>query len=129
MTRTRNCDNPPPKGGGRNCNGAAEETIMCNTELCPGKYHIFSPHNVLEKCNDWTHFVILFIPFFLLVIPPVDPCNGTLEINGTLFPSGNISSPNYPSNYPNFADCRWIIQAEEGKVVILTILDFDTENG
>ena len=65
-----------------------------------------------------------------LVIPPVDPCGPSrpLEINGTLFPSGNITSPNYPSNYPDFARCQWIIRAEEGKVVTLTIIDFDTES-
>ena len=70
-------------------------------------------------------------PFsILLVAPPVDPCGPyrPLEINGTLFPTGNITSPNYPAEYPNFADCRWIVRAEEGMVVILEIIDFDTES-
>ena len=63
-------------------------------------------------------------------MPPVDPCGPSkpLEINGTLFPSGNITSPNYPSNYPDFSSCRWAIKAEEGNVVTLTIIDFDTES-
>ena len=68
--------------------------------------------------------------FFLSVIPSVDPCgpNKPLVINGTLHPSGNISSPNYPSNYPDSSSCRWLIQAEEGKVITLTIVDFHTES-
>lgn len=49
MTRTRNCDNPAQIGGGRNCFGAAEETVMCNTEHCSGKHHKFSAHKSRGK--------------------------------------------------------------------------------
>ena len=68
--------------------------------------------------------------FSFLVIPSVDPCgpNKPLIINGTLLPSGNISSPNYPSNYPDLSHCRWVIRAEVGMVITLTIVDFHTES-
>ena len=38
--RTRECNNPPPSGGGADCVGDALETdtnFPCNTQYCPGK--------------------------------------------------------------------------------------------
>ncbi|XP_075044351.1 embryonic protein UVS.2-like isoform X2 [Mixophyes fleayi] len=40
---------------------------------------------------------------------------------------GNISSPNYPSNYPPSTDCAWVITAPTGFVVSLNMTDFDVE--
>uniref|UniRef100_A0A0N5B6D4 C-type LECtin n=1 Tax=Strongyloides papillosus TaxID=174720 RepID=A0A0N5B6D4_STREA len=41
---------------------------------------------------------------------------------------GSISSPGYPSNYPNDADCIYIIVAPEGKKIMLTVNFFQTES-
>ncbi|XP_056401090.1 embryonic protein UVS.2-like [Hyla sarda] len=38
-------------------------------------------------------------------------------------PSGNFSSPNYPSNYPNNMNCVWLIRTPNGQVS-LTFKDF-----
>ena len=35
-TRSRKCNNPPPKGGGRKCVGFNAESISCETGACPG---------------------------------------------------------------------------------------------
>lgn len=34
--RTRSCDAPKPKYGGAQCKGSYYQTILCNTEDCPG---------------------------------------------------------------------------------------------
>ena len=38
--------------------------------------------------------------------------------------SGNVSSPNFPSNYPNSMTCRWIITVPQGHLVRLSFNDF-----
>ena len=43
--------------------------------------------------------------------------------------SGEITSPNYPSNYPNNADCQWQISADFGYIVKITLLEVDLEDG
>ena len=50
QTRVRSCANPTPQYGGRNCShlGSSNETILCNTQLCPidGGY------------TEWTNFTL-----------------------------------------------------------------------
>ncbi|XP_071974933.1 embryonic protein UVS.2-like [Engystomops pustulosus] len=41
--------------------------------------------------------------------------------------TGNISSPSYPSTYPPYSDCAWIITAPAGFVVSLNFIDFYLE--
>ena len=43
--------------------------------------------------------------------------------------SGELTSPNYPSVYPDDADCQWHINVDFGYVVKLTLLEFDLEDG
>ncbi|XP_078494131.1 scavenger receptor cysteine-rich domain-containing protein DMBT1-like [Ciona intestinalis] len=38
-----------------------------------------------------------------------------------------ITSPNYPGNYPNYADCTWTITASDGMRVQLNLISFLTE--
>ncbi|XP_029473519.1 CUB domain-containing protein 2 [Rhinatrema bivittatum] len=52
-----------------------------------------------------------------------DVCGGVLT--GL---SGVITSPDYPENYPNNADCRWIIRVASPSVVKLVFTDFQMEN-
>uniref|UniRef100_A0A8C7A696 NADH-cytochrome b5 reductase-like n=1 Tax=Nothoprocta perdicaria TaxID=30464 RepID=A0A8C7A696_NOTPE len=42
--------------------------------------------------------------------------------------SGEITSPDYPENYPNNAECRWSIRAAAGTSVRLVFADFQVEN-
>eukprot|EP00062_Callorhinchus_milii_P009370 gi/632953198/ref/XP_007892273.1/ PREDICTED: CUB and sushi domain-containing protein 1 [Callorhinchus milii] len=51
-------------------------------------------------------------------------CGGTLQ--GT---SGAISSPHFPSEYDNNADCTWTILAEPGDTIALIFTDFQLEDG
>ena len=37
-------------------------------------------------------------------------------------------SPNYPQDYENNLDCRWIIKAPVGNIIILSFLDFYTDD-
>nr|XP_014341913.1 PREDICTED: CUB and sushi domain-containing protein 1-like [Latimeria chalumnae] len=50
-------------------------------------------------------------------------CGGTLR--GT---SGSISSPHFPSEYENNADCTWTILAEPGDTIALVFTDFQLED-
>ena len=52
---------------------------------------------------------------------PIDPCGveKPLVLNSTI---GNITSPNYPENYPSLANCQWIIQGDNDTVIILSII-------
>lgn len=34
MVRNRTCSNPPPKNGGRDCEGMSRQTQTCNTQTC-----------------------------------------------------------------------------------------------
>ncbi|XP_075413304.1 CUB and sushi domain-containing protein 1 [Tenrec ecaudatus] len=51
-------------------------------------------------------------------------CGGTLR--GT---SSTISSPHFPSEYENNADCTWTILAEPGDTIALVFTDFQLEEG
>ncbi|XP_078301352.1 CUB and sushi domain-containing protein 1 isoform X1 [Panthera onca] len=51
-------------------------------------------------------------------------CGGTLR--GT---SSHISSPHFPSEYGNNADCTWTILAEPGDTIALVFTDFQLEEG
>uniref|UniRef100_A0A670I608 CUB domain containing protein 2 n=1 Tax=Podarcis muralis TaxID=64176 RepID=A0A670I608_PODMU len=42
--------------------------------------------------------------------------------------SGSITSPDYPENYPNNAECHWVIQATSNSVIKLIFVDFQMEN-
>ena len=55
---------------------------------------------------------------------------GGCNIETLLEPSGIITSPGYPDmDYPNEADCQWIIQTRGDKNIKLTFNVFDTEYG
>lgn len=48
---------------------------------------------------------------------------------GRLFSrSGTVRSPGWPGNYPNSRDCTWIIFAEPGKQIELTVQSFELES-
>lgn len=53
-----------------------------------------------------------------------DACGGTLRGQ-----SGIISSPHFPSEYHNNADCTWTILAELGDTIALVFSDFQLEDG
>lgn len=55
--------------------------------------------------------------------PPADMCGGVLT--GL---SGVISSPGYPHDYSNNADCSWTIHVSNTSVVTLVFRDFQLEN-
>ncbi|KAJ8359904.1 hypothetical protein SKAU_G00164290 [Synaphobranchus kaupii] len=50
-------------------------------------------------------------------------CGGTLR--GT---TGTITSPHFPSEYENNADCTWSILAEPGDTIALIFADFQLED-
>lgn len=58
------------------------------------------------------------------LFPADDACGGTLRGQ-----SGIISSPHFPLEYGNNADCTWTILAEPGDTIALVFMDFQLEDG
>uniref|UniRef100_A0A8C5NLT2 CUB and Sushi multiple domains 2 n=4 Tax=Passeriformes TaxID=9126 RepID=A0A8C5NLT2_JUNHY len=65
-----------------------------------------------------------FWDFPLPVCRADDACGGTLRGQ-----SGIISSPHFPLEYGNNADCTWTILAEPGDTIALVFMDFQLEDG
>lgn len=40
-------------------------------------------------------------------------------------PVGSIHSPNYPGNYDNNLDCRWLIDIDKNFVILFAFADID----
>ena len=80
-----------------------------------------------------TSCCFIFQLFCVIVINPVPADNacGDLKPQTLLGVTsiGEITSPDYPSIYPNDADCQWHINVDFGYVVKLTFLEFDLEDG
>ena len=45
-----------------------------------------------------------------------------------VFATGEVTSPNYPNNYPNNVEEREMIQVEQGLVIYLQFTSFDIES-
>uniref|UniRef100_A0A8C9S0A9 ADAM metallopeptidase with thrombospondin type 1 motif 14 n=1 Tax=Scleropages formosus TaxID=113540 RepID=A0A8C9S0A9_SCLFO len=52
-SRSRQCDNPPPAYGGRDCPGSAFDYQMCNSEECPGPYEDFRAQQCVQRSNKY----------------------------------------------------------------------------
>ena len=56
-----------------------------------------------------------------------DPCGEYRPLSIDLS-SKQISSPNFPQNYPNNINCSWMIDTNEPRRIVLVFTDFDIEN-
>lgn len=61
---------------------------------------------------------------FASVLAAEGACGGTLRGTGS-----TISSPHFPSEYDNNADCTWTVLAEPGDTIALVFTDFQLEEG
>ncbi|XP_036393537.1 A disintegrin and metalloproteinase with thrombospondin motifs 14 isoform X2 [Megalops cyprinoides] len=52
-SRSRQCNNPPPAYGGRDCPGSTFDYQMCNTEECPGPYEDFRAQQCIQRSNKY----------------------------------------------------------------------------
>ncbi|XP_029953463.1 A disintegrin and metalloproteinase with thrombospondin motifs 14 [Salarias fasciatus] len=52
-SRNRQCNNPPPAYGGRDCPGSAFDYQMCNTEECAGPYEDFRAQQCVQRSNKY----------------------------------------------------------------------------
>ncbi|XP_071940891.1 uncharacterized protein [Antedon mediterranea] len=59
----------------------------------------------------------------------IDVYDDSCGINSLFGSGGQISSPSYPMDYPNNADCIWIIQVSGEFNIELTFKSFDLETG
>uniref|UniRef100_A0A8C8SUX1 CUB domain containing protein 2 n=1 Tax=Pelusios castaneus TaxID=367368 RepID=A0A8C8SUX1_9SAUR len=71
--------------------------------------------------KGWNRFCVAVSCVGQRLLP--DVCGGVLT--GL---SGVITSPDYPENYPNNAECHWIIQAAPNSIIRLDFADFQMEN-
>ncbi|XP_077595439.1 A disintegrin and metalloproteinase with thrombospondin motifs 14 isoform X1 [Stigmatopora nigra] len=52
-SRSRQCTDPPPAYGGRECPGSGFDYQMCNTEECNGPYEDFRAQQCLQRSNKY----------------------------------------------------------------------------
>ncbi|KAK9530281.1 hypothetical protein VZT92_011793 [Zoarces viviparus] len=52
-SRSRQCNNPPPAYGGRDCAASAFDYQMCNTEECAGPYEDFRAQQCVQRSNKY----------------------------------------------------------------------------
>uniref|UniRef100_A0A667XKX3 ADAM metallopeptidase with thrombospondin type 1 motif 14 n=1 Tax=Myripristis murdjan TaxID=586833 RepID=A0A667XKX3_9TELE len=52
-SRSRQCNNPAPAYGGRDCPGSAFDYQMCNTEECAGPYEDFRAQQCVQRSNKY----------------------------------------------------------------------------
>ncbi|XP_034165295.2 A disintegrin and metalloproteinase with thrombospondin motifs 14 isoform X1 [Pangasianodon hypophthalmus] len=52
-SRSRQCNNPPPAYGGRECPGSEFDYRICNTEDCPGAYEDFRAQQCVQRSNKY----------------------------------------------------------------------------
>lgn len=75
------------------------------------------------------YILLLMVPLLqrekqqFCLLSSLDVCGGVLT--GL---SGVISSPGYPQDYSNNADCSWAIHVSNMSVITLVFLDFQLEN-
>ena len=50
-----------------------------------------------------------------------------LAISG--YSNGVIKSPNYPGDYPDNANCQWIITVDARSTINITFIDINLEKG
>ncbi|XP_078578540.1 ovochymase-like isoform X1 [Branchiostoma floridae x Branchiostoma japonicum] len=56
--------------------------------------------------------------------PPPAGCGNPTALPGD---SGSFTSPDYPSRYPNNAECSWTISVTPGKIVVIRFASFSLE--
>lgn len=63
------------------------------------------------------------LPIFIITIVLIcSGCGGAVTA-----PRGEIHSPQFPNNYPNNADCSWVITVDTGHRILFNFTDMDIE--
>ncbi|CAL8294544.1 unnamed protein product [Merluccius merluccius] len=76
------------------------------------------------QAHHWSRLLFLYVGLLLATsVNADDGCGGTLRGQ-----SGVITSPNYPGEYNNNADCTWTVLAEPGDTIALVFSDFQLED-
>ncbi|XP_026057290.1 cubilin-like [Carassius auratus] len=101
-------DGNSPTLSGRLCGSSAPSTFQTTDN---GLY----AHFVSDASNEASGFKLVFEAHS-------SACGGLIELNDGDAP-GYITSPNYPSNYPQNIDCVWIITVPNGEAVQLDFED------
>ncbi|XP_028394125.1 uncharacterized protein LOC114518347 [Dendronephthya gigantea] len=132
-------------GGGRpNClrgadyvtirEGQDENSLLINS-LCGSfsQRYIYSSGNkmrvTLRSANIFTR-PSFHVSWMAIAVPTRAPTRKTVEECGGILRAsrGNISSPNFPKNYPARKECTWIIKVPVHKLLKLRFVSFDVEN-
>ena len=68
-------------------------------------------------------FIVLFSVFVSGAAD--DTCDAQQEFNS---PTGTLTSPNYPDDYPNYYDCQWLITIPEvNEKIRIRVKELDIE--
>ncbi|KAG9276492.1 cubilin [Astyanax mexicanus] len=105
-------DADAPSLGGRLCG----TSVPAVTQTTDNHLHV---RFVSDASNEGNGFKLIFEAHSTA-------CGGTIELKDG-DPPGYITSPDYPSNYPQNIDCVWIIMVPNGESVQLDFEDFYIE--
>ncbi|XP_022799866.1 CUB domain-containing protein-like [Stylophora pistillata] len=99
-------------------NGSIESCLFecCHTQGCNAQQSASSTTPPLPTTTEQPSTAVT-IP-----VTPSGKCGGSLSAS-----SGTLSSPNYPSKYPNNADCTWIMSVPQGSTLKIKFVNFYTE--
>ncbi|KAM8884121.1 CUB and sushi domain-containing protein 3-like isoform 1-T1 [Synchiropus picturatus] len=117
--QSSSCGNPgaPPKavlsGGGRFAVGD-----RVRYSCVPG--YVLDGHETLTCITNAENTAVWDFP--APICRAEDTCGGTVRGG-----SGVVTSPGYPGNYGNQADCTWTLLAEPGDTISVIFTDFQTE--
>lgn len=87
------------------------------------QYWEFNVYPKILSCFNFISPNNLKLNIVSLFFAAEDACGGTMRGS-----SGIISSPSFPNEYHNNADCTWTIVAEPGDTISLIFTDFQMED-
>jgi len=139
--KMRNCNNPPPSNGGKDCPGSNKERAQCtSSDLSPPE-----DHPLCEVTGGWSAWSESSVCSKSCTSTKTRTCTNPAPINhktcegdgsetsscmggNCVTSSGTISSPNYPSNYSDYSTEFYDIIVPAGSTIELTFIEVDIEN-
>lgn len=82
----------------------------------------FHTYYMVIPTNAPLSFYCLFLISIIIISLICSGCGGAVTV-----PKGEIHSPQFPNNYPNNADCSWVITVDTGHRILFNFTDMDIE--
>lgn len=81
---------------------------------------VLTPPYMVSTVNSFNPFCVWLWNF------PAGPCSRNFTLTDSN-PTIDITSTNYPANYPNNEECIWFVSGPDGKHIYVEVINFNTE--